>query len=325
MVVHDYQQPPSEALSNPYTHPFLSNPYTPRRANERCLYAIAPFCSILFECLKLNTKHLHNSVAHIHSHPETPTQLNSPNNGNSTEEADVVTPPPTPILRQTPSGTELTALDGKIDGDIRSPFTNHHQYYPIINVIDAENEPVCLCSLYTSTEDELHRRPSDLLRNGTICRMCRNTIRLQPTEHRKTLISKRLTLAKDIIVNRVDTHYLNLSAYPTCIPDPYTPESVESHSPLPDDDKIDEANDVDQIPSAVTVERDESKVPSATGSTKSASRAVSPGQLKSRLESLQSTKSTKPNATTVTVVEPEPESQKENMPKGCFERYCRII
>lgn len=338
-AAHAYQ-PPSSALllsSIPNQNPPLSTittlPNNTRRANERCLYAIAPFCSILFECLKLNTKHLHDSatsgtpilLSTNTSHPTTPTHPNHPNNFTTPvdEMIDVVTPPPTPI-RQTASGTEISATDGTFDKDQfhqQHPF-NKHQYYPIINVIDAENEPVCLCSLYASTENELDRRPSDLTKTGTICRVCRNTIKLQPTEHRKTLISKRLTLANDIIVNRVDTHYLNLSAYPACIPDPYTPESVESHSPMPDDDKEENAPPNANVElSSDTVEGYDSKVAS-TGSIKSVSRAVSPGQLKSRLEFLQSNTLCKPLPSIVPI---EPVAKKERKSRGCFERYCHII
>lgn len=333
-AAHAYP-PPSELLSSiPIQNTPLSTTtlYTSRRATERCLYAIAPFCSILFECLKLNTKHLHDSttptsplLADNASHPTTPTQPNQPKTVTSDVDPiiDAVTPPPTPI-RQTASGTEISTTDGTIDQDDDCQFRQHnkfnkHQFYPVINVIDAENEPVCLCSLYASTENELDRRPADPTGNGTICRVCRNTIKLQPTEHRKTLISKRLTLANDIIVNRVDTHYLNLNAYPNCIPDPYTPESVESHSPLPDDYKVEneQLNAVEM--SADTVEREDSKVAS-TGSLNS--RAVSPGQLKSRLEILQSTTLCKPIPRTDAN---EPEAQKSNKQNGCFERYCHIV
>lgn len=105
-----------------------------------------------------------------------------------------------------------------------------------INVTDAENLNVCMCSLYASCDNVLVEQESMI---GSICPRCQNIIKQQPTEHRKTLISKRLTLSKDIIVNRVDTHFLSLkTALDTSTKryEPYTPESIESHSPLPEAD-----------------------------------------------------------------------------------------
>lgn len=104
-----------------------------------------------------------------------------------------------------------------------------------INVTDTdENLNVCMCSLYASCDNVLVEQESMI---GSICPRCQNIIKQQPTEHRKTLISKRLTLSKDIIVNRVDTHFLSLKVdKSTKRYEPYTPESIESHSPLPEAD-----------------------------------------------------------------------------------------
>lgn len=105
-----------------------------------------------------------------------------------------------------------------------------------INVTDTdENLNVCMCSLYASCDNVLVEQESMI---GSICPRCQNIIKQQPTEHRKRLISKRLTLAKDIIVNRVDTHFLSLKPLDKSTKryEPYTPESIESHSPLPEAD-----------------------------------------------------------------------------------------
>lgn len=152
---------------------------------------------------------------------------------------------------------------------------------------------------------------------GSICPRCQNIIKQQPMEHRKTLISKRLTLANDIIVNRVDTHYLNLKSYQFGPHnEPYTPESVESHSPVAEAEDTDDLeckggdediqfngikiinnqfnNDIEASGkylnlTAVTV------VPMTVNSV-----GVSPGQLKARLEKLRQNNS--PN------VEQQPQS-----------------
>lgn len=99
-----------------------------------------------------------------------------------------------------------------------------------------------MCSMYASSDTILIEHEQESIGIGSICPRCQNIIKQQPMEHRKTLISKRLTLANDIIVNRVDTHYLNLKSYQFGPHnEPYTPESVESHSPVA------EAEDTDDL------------------------------------------------------------------------------
>lgn len=225
------------------------------------------------------------------------------------------------------------------------------KYKPIINVIDTENENVCMCALYASMDNVL-QADQQISMIGTICADCRNTIKQQPTEHRKTLISKRLTLANDIIVNRVDTHYLNLNTYPCKYQDPYTPESVESHSPHPETIDFDE-KDINIEINQNTIDADMkincggsgggddgvdnmmiTSVTSAATAIQSASRGVSPRQLKSRLESLQRpiTIEPQPCANPPTVVNQTSSVTSspnnllnENKNRGCFERYCEIL
>ncbi|XP_055543815.1 uncharacterized protein LOC129729326 [Wyeomyia smithii] len=130
-----------------------------------------------------------------------------------------------------------------------------------ISVFDTDsNANVCMCSLYSSSFSLVGGEQPKRSRSGSvscptvepaaepapssqICPNCRNIIKHQPIEHRKTLISRRLMLANDIIVNRIDTHYLNTYTTPTGMStpggtinqfEPYTPESVESHSPVPE-------------------------------------------------------------------------------------------
>nr|XP_040221085.2 uncharacterized protein LOC120948618 [Anopheles coluzzii]XP_040221096.2 uncharacterized protein LOC120948618 [Anopheles coluzzii] len=132
-----------------------------------------------------------------------------------------------------------------------------------INVFDTDsNLNVCMCALYCNAGGDAGKGAA-AARNGdgkeragggspTICPNCRNIIKHQPVEHRKTLISRRMMLANDVIVNRIDTHYLNTYSMPPGGGagaysngaggqqqqqqqfEPYTPESAESHSPLPE-------------------------------------------------------------------------------------------
>lgn len=99
-----------------------------------------------------------------------------------------------------------------------------------INIIDSDNIHVCMCS-QISAETKVDNDSVD----GSICPECRNIIKKQPAEPRYRLISKRLMLTNNIIVNRIDTQHL--STYFDISQkrqDPYTPESVESYSPCPE-------------------------------------------------------------------------------------------
>uniref|UniRef100_A0A1A9W6N5 inositol-polyphosphate 5-phosphatase n=1 Tax=Glossina brevipalpis TaxID=37001 RepID=A0A1A9W6N5_9MUSC len=94
-----------------------------------------------------------------------------------------------------------------------------------INIIDSDNIHVCMCSQILGNDTV----------DGTICPECQNIIKKQPIEHRCRLISKRLLLSNNIIVNRIDTQHLNTYLDRSSNgQDPYTPESAESHSPLPE-------------------------------------------------------------------------------------------
>lgn len=186
-----------------------------------------------------------------------------------------------------------------------------------INVTDTENdESVCMCALFASSDNILAESNAMI---GAICSKCRNIIKQQPTEHRKTLISKRLTLANDIIVNRVDTHFLSLNSYVSSKCEPYTPESIESHSPQPEcidysENDFDDEN-VEIIGNVIEVDDYLPKVvPSVMQQTTTPSQGVSPRQLKSRLESL-----------TLNRTEKECDSQDDVKVKSCFERCCHIL
>lgn len=133
----------------------------------------------------------------------------------------------------------------------RSAFDHSKLTSPLvsINVVDADNLNICMCN---SLDDQTKQ---EVVEGDNICKICRNNIKQQPTE-RLTLVSKRVMLG-DIVVSRIDTQYLS-STYPSMpsqmrnLQDPYTPESVESHSPQPELDEkefpiINETLDSDDI------------------------------------------------------------------------------
>ncbi|KAL1375284.1 hypothetical protein pipiens_004709 [Culex pipiens pipiens] len=203
-----------------------------------------------------------------------------------------------------------------------------------ISVFDTEsNANVCMCSLYSSSFSLGGKSVAEATPEGDqaqICPNCRNIIKHQPVEHRKTLVSRRLMLANDIIVNRIDTHYLNTYTSPSGLTsgaagpgtsgaqfEPYTPESVESHSPVPetvdrmdfDETQVEEplltplpetAPEVPpsepaiippaatKKPTVATTTNNNNNSMTTTGTTTTGcGGGVSPRQLKSRLEKLK--------------------------------------
>lgn len=209
-------------------------------------------------------------------------------------------------LRRATNSSQIIKSSNSSCNVVRSPISIH--------VIDAENLSVCMCSLYNSrnnSDDNLLRAKDSgspnllghLLNNATqqtdetnnICPICRNIIKKQPIE-RRTLISKRLLLANDIIVNRIDSHYLNTFSGINLKQDPYTPESPDFDSPYLESDSSDTNRDNDSELRLQT-DTDDTKSSSHETDTKNTnnllnnsirtSGGVSPTQLKSRLERLQ--------------------------------------
>lgn len=198
------------------------------------------------------------------------------------------------------------------DRNVEETMTN--KWPPVsINIIDTDNIHVCMCS-QISTENKEDYDSAD----GSICPECQNIIKKQPAEPRYRLISKRLLLSNNIIVNRIDTQHL--STYFDISQkrqDPYTPESAESHSPCPelssstssnsqspsincrqlleaDLKKINlESNAISDLVTEDgkelrTVNKDIESASNCNDDIKKQQRGiVSPGQLKSRLEDLQ--------------------------------------
>lgn len=240
------------------------------------------------------------------------------------------------VLLSTSKLCEINSKNANADGNKTTcanviPQKRKVQPTVSINVTDAENLNVCMCSLYASCDNVLVEQESMI---GTICPRCQNIIKQQPTEHRKTLISKRLTLSKDIIVNRVDTHFLSLkTAFDSGKRyEPYTPESVESHSPLPESDiieyetnndgKIDANNSNTADANADTFDVN-NRVISPVRSLSTHSSAVSPRQLKSRLEILRKTST---DASGMVISNHIAENRKQRLKRGfCFNKCCVII
>ncbi|XP_075147194.1 uncharacterized protein LOC142221360 [Haematobia irritans] len=98
-----------------------------------------------------------------------------------------------------------------------------------INVINSDNITVCIYSQTLSKSDGISNKQSI---GNTECERCENTLRKYSGESEYGLISERLKLSKDIIVNRIDSQHMGGLCSPR--QEPYTPESGESHSPCPD-------------------------------------------------------------------------------------------
>lgn len=121
---------------------------------------------------------------------------------------------------------------------LRSHLTldNHKTISPLvsISVVDADNFNICMCNLMDDQSNQ------GTIEGDKICKICRNNIEQQPNE-RRTLVSKKVMLG-DVMFSRIDSQYLssNYSSIPSQLKkmrDPYTPESVESHSPQPEIDE----------------------------------------------------------------------------------------
>lgn len=169
-----------------------------------------------------------------------------------------------------------------------------------ISVVDTDNLNICMCNL---REDHNNY---EIVEGYKICKICRHIIKKQPNE-RCTLISNRSMLG-DVVVNRIDSQYLT-SNYSSSfsqikkLQDPYTPESVESHSPQPELEEKDfplinetvdfkisknafEVNNFNQS-SAESEKNNEDDAIVKLHNQYNITHTVSPSQLTSRLEILR--------------------------------------
>lgn len=170
-----------------------------------------------------------------------------------------------------------------------SQILNSEEYTaPSISVIDPDNSNICMCVHSTSDSD------------GKMCIICRNIIEQQPQE-RCTLISEK-TMFGDVIVNRIDSQHHLTSTYASNLlqikklRDPYTPESIESHSPQPEmDEKYFPINESQSEISEAQIENHANEVVKSFineveethNNHHSSVHSVTPSQLTTRLEILR--------------------------------------
>lgn len=106
-----------------------------------------------------------------------------------------------------------------------------------ISVVDPDNNNVDLCPCWSGTIPHKNANDEDQVDQAKVCPRCHKF----SNESGRSLVTKRLTLANDIIVNRVDSQFLNAAGAGGGVAgskgggmtyEPYTPDSMESHSPM---------------------------------------------------------------------------------------------
>jgi hypothetical protein len=171
--------------------------------------------------------------------------------------------------------------------------SSHHQMPLVsINVIDTDNNlNICMCNATEAVENK-----KDIVESSTVCPKCKNVIKAQSSE-RCPLISRQ-TMLGDVLFNRVDSQYLS-STYSTKtnselkkLIDPYTPESIESHSPQTEMEELSFINTTNESDDILENMRDVIKHKSEIINEESNSDAterhfVTPHQLTTRLEILR--------------------------------------
>lgn len=318
-----------------------------------CLYSSKQFCDILLECRKLDSQSIYTAAS-----TTTAPLINANNPTSHPAQSQQI------VDNDSQPGSAAVAVAATDDGDAAenaasvadstdSISNNRKRVTPTvsINVTDTENLSVCMCSLLYASSDTIPIEQESMGDSSTICPRCRNIIERHSSEPRRTLISKRLTLANDIIVNRVDTHFLNLKPYQCGRQyEPYTPETIESHSPATEIDDIPTSDDVDdddeeckQCDANVNdIDNDDNdynaKKRGSTLSPTIGSSGVSPGQLKARLEKLRLCTPDTPNSSTTTselsMIVKQSNSNDDHQikmaknrssSKCCASRYCVIL
>jgi hypothetical protein len=203
---------------------------------------------------------------------------------------------------------KINAISEKLEASFKNAsittlpqaFKSEEFSTPSISVIDPDNSNICMCN-DSSIE-------SSKQNNGKMCIICRNIIEQQPPE-RCTLISEK-TMFGDVIVNRIDSQHHLTSTYASNLlqiknlQDPYTPESIESHSPQPEmDEKYFPINDLGESQEIIVnvnevekkykkslvneVEETHNHDITATENLFNSSHSVTPSQLTTRLEILR--------------------------------------
>lgn len=164
-----------------------------------------------------------------------------------------------------------------------------------ISVVDADSLNICMCNVDKNNVLVSKFISSNI--NESMCQKCT----LSQNLDKPIMISKQVVLG-NVIVNRIDNQYLS-STYSSSpsqmkfLNDPYTPESIESHSPQPemDDEKefsnyINSTNDDDEIMSEVIKHKNELQngdIVDETDFKNNTNHIVSARQLQTRLEILR--------------------------------------
>uniref|UniRef100_A0A1I8M351 inositol-polyphosphate 5-phosphatase n=1 Tax=Musca domestica TaxID=7370 RepID=A0A1I8M351_MUSDO len=206
------------------------------------------------------------------------------------------------VNKENPSSKHLTVTitNASSAGNMKShsdEFINTKDLFtktPVsINIFDTNNISVCECFQISSDENN-----DELPDTAAICTLCKNTIKKQSIDSRYRLVSESLVLSNNAILNRIDTQHLSTNIE-NCsqFPDPYTPESTESHSPCPEYNSCTSTFiDVCALDTSCRVLSSEQQATvCAMKYTKrnelekngSRQKTVSPQQLKTRLEDLQ--------------------------------------
>lgn len=127
---------------------------------------------------------------------------------------------------------ETTIKSLPLDSTHQSSLNSQQMPIVSISVVDTDiNSNICMCN---ATEAKINEGVS--MSEENICPTCRNIIKAQPSA-RYSLVSKQ-TMLGDVLVNRIDSQFLSSTYSATQshaqlrkLLDPYTPESLESHSP----------------------------------------------------------------------------------------------
>lgn len=316
-----------------------------------CLYSSQEFCNALLDCIKLNSKFcesdaarhanvIDSMVSHHTNRVSVAAIATAVATATTTTTATTTFTPSSTIVTSNGIDTDDANVNVNVIRKLKPQTPSLAKITPpvSINVTDSENLNVCMCSLFASSDNVLAEQQEKMI--GAICPRCQNIIKQQPIE-RKTLISKRMTLSNDIIVNRVDTHLLSLK---TALAhgkryEPYTPDSIESHSPFAEPDILEfpqnDERDMDVASAAGVMTNDEitggdlfdannSKRHNVHARTASLhSTGVSPLQLKSRLEHLRKTSTDASGmVNSCHLVETRKDRSKSRF---CFDKCCVIL
>lgn len=174
------------------------------------------------------------------------------------------------------------------------PLADNTRKMPLvsISVVDTDNNlNICMCNAIEVDRSVLKADFDEEREN--ICPNCRNLIKAQPSA-RYSLVSKQ-TMLGDVLVNRIDSQFLS-STYSSSgsqlrkLMDPYTPESIESHSPQTEMEELNYINsDFEEIPEdfleVIKHKTDNGEV--LNEETENNHRTMDPHALQTRLEILR--------------------------------------